>query len=125
MAHYRIDRMDLVEIVDEKITKREDLKSFSVKKHKKQIFNMFAGKDTSVTIRIDKRLIDAMYDKFGSSIRMKMVSETEAEFTQDVQISSAFIGWCISFGDKLKVISPSSVIDKINEQIKTLTEMYN
>lgn len=125
MAHYRIDRMDAVKILDEKITKRENLNSFNVKKHKKQIFNMFAGEDTRVTIRIDKRLIDAMYDKFGAGVRMKMINENEAEFTQDVQISSAFIGWCISFGNMLKVVSPTSVIEKINAQIDVLKNMYN
>lgn len=125
MAHYRIDRMDTVRITSEPITKRADLKSFNVKKHKKQIFNMFAGEDTSVTIRIDKRLIDAIYDKFGSSVKMKMVGENEAEFTTEVQISSAFIGWCISFGEKLKVISPDNVIEKIKESIKSLDNMYN
>ena len=125
MAHYRIDRMDTVKIIDEPITKRADLKAFNIKKHKKQIFNMFAGEDVTVTIRIDKRLIDAMYDKFGSSIKMRMVNESEAEFTTDVQISSPFIGWCISFGNKLKVISPSSVVEKIKNQIEELKDLYN
>lgn len=125
MAHYRIDRMDTVRITDEPITKRADLKAFDIKKHKKQVFNMFAGEDVNVTIRVDKRLIDAMYDKFGSSIKMKMVSESEAEFSTDVQISSPFIGWCISFGNKLKVISPTFVVEQIKNQIEELKNIYN
>ena len=125
MAHYRIDRMDRVKITDEPITKRADLKAFNIKKHKKQVFNMFAGKDVTVTIRVDKRLIDAMYDKFGASIKMKMINETEAEFSTDVQISTPFIGWCISFGNKLKVISPSDVVEKIKAQLDELTNLYN
>lgn len=125
MAHYRIDRMDSVKILDEPITKRQDLKAFNVKRHKKQIFNMFAGEAVPVTIRIDKRLIDAMYDKFGADVKMRSVSDTEAEFTAEVQISSAFIGWCISFGDKLKIISPTPVVEDIKKAIKNLSEMYN
>ena len=125
MAHYRIDRMDRVKITDEPITKRADLKAFNIKKHKKQVFNMFAGEDVTVTIRVDKRLIDAMYDKFGSSIKMKMVNENEAEFSTDVQISTPFIGWCISFGNKLMVLSPSYVVDKIKAQLEELTNQYN
>ncbi|MBO5338712.1 MAG: WYL domain-containing transcriptional regulator [Clostridia bacterium] len=125
MSHYRIDRMDTVRITDEPITKRPELKTFNVKKHKKQVFNMFAGEDTTVTIRIDKCLIDAMYDKFGPTLKMKMISDQEAEFTTDVQISSAFIGWCISFGDKLKVLSPTKVVEKIKESIEEIKKMYN
>ncbi len=125
MAHYRIDRMDTVRITGEPITKRADLKAFNIKKHKKQIFNMFAGEDTSVTIRIDKCLIDAIYDKFGTSVKMRMVSDSEAEFTTDIQISSAFIGWCVSFGDKLKVVSPANVVEQIKASIEALKQMYN
>lgn len=86
---------------------------------------MFAGQDTAVTIKIDKRLIDAMYDKFGMGIKMRMISEDEAEFTTDVQISSPFIGWCISFGKKLKVVSPPSVVEEIKNQIDELKDLYN
>ena len=125
MTHYRIDRMDTVRITDEPITKRADLKKFDIKKHKKQVFNMFAGEHTNVTIRIDKVLIDAIYDKFGTGVKMKMVSENEAEFTAEVQISPAFIGWCISFGNKLHVISPNEVVETIKNQIEELKNLYN
>ncbi|MBQ8546044.1 MAG: WYL domain-containing protein [Clostridia bacterium] len=125
MTHYRIDRMDTVRIIDEPITKRQDLKRFDIKKHKKQVFNMFAGENTSVTIRIDKSLIDAIYDKFGASIKMRMISETKAEFTTEVQISPAFIGWCVSFGNRLQVVSPCEVVEKIQIQIEELKNLYN
>ena len=45
MSHYRIDRMDSVTISERDIKKRTDLDDFSVKKHKKQVFSMFAGED--------------------------------------------------------------------------------
>ena len=124
MAHYRIDRMDTVKITDAPITKRPDLKKFDVKKHKKQVFNMFLGENVAVTMRIKTSLFDTIFDKFGTSIQLKMVSENEAEFTQDVQISPAFIGWCCSLGNKLKVVSPSSVVEKIKNQIEELRNEY-
>ena len=124
MAHYRIDRMDTVRITDTPVTKRPEIKKFDVKKHKKQVFNMFAGESVNVTIRVDKSLIDAMFDKFGAAIKMNMISQSEAEFTQDVQISPAFIGWCCSFGNRLKVVSPSFVVDKIKEEIESLNNLY-
>ncbi len=126
MAHYRIDRMDTVRITDEPITKRADLKKFDVKKHKKQVFNMFAGAEcVPVTIRINKALIDAMFDRFGAGVKLKMINENEAELTAEVQISSAFIGWCVSFGNKLQVVSPTEVVDKVKAQIEELKNLYN
>ena len=124
MAHYRIDRMDTVKISDEPIAKRQDLKKFDVKKHKKQVFNMFLGESANVTLRINKALIDAMFDKFGTSLKMKMINENEAEFTTDVQISPAFIGWCLSFGNRLKVVSPSNVVEQIKKEIEELRLNY-
>lgn len=124
MAHYRIDRMDTVKITDEPITKRPELKKFDVKKHKKQVFNMFLGENVAVTMRIKTALFDTIFDKFGTSIQLKMINENEAEFTQEVQISPAFIGWCCSLGNKLKVVSPSSVVEKIKNQIEELRNEY-
>jgi predicted DNA-binding transcriptional regulator YafY len=125
IAHYRIDRMDSVKILDEPITKRPELKTFNVKKHKKQVFNMFAGESTNVTIRIDPTLIDAMYDKFGSSVKMRKTQDDEVELNVEVQVSPAFIGWCVSFGSRLRVVSPTDVIEKIKAEIEKLQEQYN
>jgi predicted DNA-binding transcriptional regulator YafY len=125
IAHYRIDRMDSVKILDEPITKRPELKTFNVKKHKKQVFNMFAGESTNVTIRIDPTLIDAMYDKFGSSVKMRKTQDDEVELSVEVQVSPAFIGWCVSFGSRLRVVSPTDVIEKIKAEIEKLQEQYN
>ena len=86
---------------------------------------MFAGESTSVTIRIDKCLIDAMYDKFGSSVKMKETPEGEIELSVEVQISPAFIGWCVSFGTRLRVVSPTNVIEQIKAEINKLQEQYN
>ena len=124
MAHYRIDRMDTVKITDAPITKRPDLKKFDVKKHKKQVFNMFLGESVAVTIRVEVPLIDAMFDKFGTSLKMKMINENEAEFTQEVQISPAFIGWCCSFGKRLKVVSPDAVVERVKREIEELMSQY-
>lgn len=124
MSHYRIDRMDSVTISQRDIKKRDDLDDFSVKKHKKQVFSMFAGDDERVTFQIDKCLIDGMHDKFGSGIKMKELENGEAEFSVDVQLSPAFIGWCLSFGSKLKVTYPSYVVDKVKEQIEALRQSY-
>jgi predicted DNA-binding transcriptional regulator YafY len=117
--------MDSVKILDEPITKRPELKTFNVKKHKKQVFNMFAGESTNVTIRIDPTLIDAMYDKFGSSVKMRKTQDDEVELSVEVQVSPAFIGWCVSFGSRLRVVSPTDVIEKIKAEIEKLQEQYN
>lgn len=124
MSHYRIDRMDSVTISQRDIKKRDDLAAFNVKKHKKQVFSMFAGEDERVTFQIDKCLIDGMFDKFGSMVRMRELENGFAEFSVDVQLSPAFIGWCLSFGSKLKVTQPSYVVDKIKAEIDALKSLY-
>jgi predicted DNA-binding transcriptional regulator YafY len=124
MSHYRIDRMDSVTISQRDIKKRDDLADFNVKKHKKQVFSMFAGEDERVTFQIDKCLIDGMFDKFGSMVRMKELENGCAEFSVDVQLSPAFIGWCLSFGSKLKVIQPPYVAERVKEQIESLRQAY-
>lgn len=45
-------------------------------------------------------------------------------FKVAVQLSPTFYGWCLSFGDKLQVVGPNEVVEKIKEHINTLLKFY-
>ena len=75
-------------------------------------------------IRIDKTLIDAIFDVFGIDTHFIKIDDTMYEFTAIVQLSPQFYGWCCSFGDKLKVVAPSSVVDELKAYIENLSKNY-
>ena len=122
MSHYRVDRMEKVKVLDEDITPTPDTVDFDVQRHKRQVFSMYTGERKNVTFEADVSLIDVIFDKFGS---VKMTSKGDKiVFESDVQVSPMFLAWCCSFGNKLKVVSPPTVVHDVKDYAQELYYMY-
>ena len=85
---------------------------------------MYSGEEQEVKIRIDKSLLDAIFDVFGVDTRFIKIDENIYEFTAEVQLSPQFYGWCCSFGDKLQVVAPFAVVGALKEYIEKLSKNY-
>lgn len=124
MVHYRIDRMAEVELLEELAEMPPDELAFDVATHKKQLFGMFSGEATTVTIEMKKYLLDVVFDLFGEKTRIVSVDEDWIRFSVDVQISDLFFGWCCSFGKNLKLIAPQNILDDFIAYTNKIKEQY-
>ena len=124
IGHYRIDRMDEVEIECTPITETEESKKFDLSRHKRALFGMFNGEDAQVTFQADKSLVDHIFDKFGKDVHITYGEGNTVVFKAAVQVSKPFLGWCCSFGNMLKVTAPQSVADKVKEFLAEMSEQY-
>lgn len=122
MSHYRIDRMEKVLTLDEPITPNDKVKAFDIKDHKKQVFSMYIGERKKVTILAEPTLIDFIFDKFGD-VRLTRKDDF-IKLEAEVQVSPAFLAWCCSFGNRLRVVSPPTVVNKIREYTHELYHLY-
>lgn len=123
-AHYRVDRMANVRVSSEDIVPSECSEIANVQKHKKQVFGMFRGEEIEVTFEAHKSLIDVILDKFGFQIHLSRSSEDTFRFSEVVQLSPVFLGWCCSFGSLLKVIAPSELVERIRSYVDELKSLY-
>lgn len=123
-THYRVDRMDEVEISDTDAAEIPPELQVNLSEYKRSLFGMFAGEETEVTIVLDDTLKDIAYDKFGDKLKMKSYGESKVLFIIGVQVSPVFLAWACAFGDKLQVVAPESVVEKVKEYIKTLASTY-
>lgn len=125
VVHYRIDRMDAVEVETADIIPIPAIENFDITKHKKQVFGMYVGEEERVSIQVDNSLIDAVMDKFGEDVSLTDRGDGTAQLEIEVQISPAFLAWCCAFGDRLKVVDPNSVITSIKRYITDLAQCYD
>jgi predicted DNA-binding transcriptional regulator YafY len=125
VSHYRIDRMDSVCMLDEEITAGIEAENFDLTARKRQLFAMFGGRTERVEMRADKSLVDVIYDKFGDEIKLLNISDGTVGFAAEVQVSPTFLAWCCSLGDKLKVISPVSVVDEVKAYLQSVCKLYS
>ena len=85
---------------------------------------MFTGSEESVRFVVHKSLLDVIFDRFGSDVKLMKYDEENYMFTADVQVSPIFIGWCCAFGKKVKVVSPTNVVEQVKEYVKNIYEQY-
>ena len=122
---YRIDRMLNVSVSEQEINKAAQPKGLNIAKHRKQSFSMFGGKTETVKFEADKDLLDVIYDKFGEDTQIRPLGNGKISFTADVEISPMFFGWCCSFGKRLKIIAPFTMVALVSNYIKDLAQIYN
>ena len=123
-ANYRIDRMLDVRVTDEPINAAARPAELDVAEHRRQAFYMFGGKSVRVGFDASEELLDTIYDRFGEKLPVSRREDGRVRFSAVVQISDMFYGWCCSFGDKLKVVSPRELVCALKDYITKLGENY-
>lgn len=124
LTQYRIDRMENVKMLDEDLTPNPELKASNIARHKRSLFDMYGGTKENISFETDVAVLDAVYDRFGDSVRVVSIGDGKALCSVEVQVGRPLITWFIGFGSALKVRSPQSVIDQIVELIDESSKNY-
>lgn len=109
-ANYRVDRMDSVEIIEESISEKALQLRTGVGEYTEQALKMYGGQLETIVLEFDKRLIGAVYDRFGEDTNMADVGNDKCVATLQVQTSPTFWGWLFQFGNQMRILSPESAI---------------
>ena len=119
-ANYRIDKMDMVQVLEE----QADPVYFSLDDHIRSSFNMYHGDPQTVTADFDLNLANVVFDEFGKDIIISKV--TKDRFTASIRtaVTPTLISWLLQFYDRMEVIRPQSLRDRMNEIGKTLARTY-
>lgn len=119
-SHYRVDKMDQVISLDD----FNEKKNFNLSRYKTTNFNMTLGQIENITLEFDLSLTNIVFDTFGQDVFIQKVSPTTFTINLSTTLSSNFIGWLLQFGKKVKVLSPSSLIEDIKRLIDEVQEVY-
>lgn len=111
IRNYRVDRMDTVKILPDKICKEAKAKTRTVSKYPEQVFRMYGGRTEKITLLFDKKLIGTIYDKFGEKTKIKKKGE-EYSAAVAVQISPTFWSWLMTFKGNMKIAEPQGLADE-------------
>ena len=102
----------------------EEYKDFCAADYSKKIFNMFSGETETVRLEFHNSLINAVIDRFGVDINIYKNSRETFQIVIDVVPSDTFLGWLFMFGDKVRIISPETVIHKMKDIIERVSNLY-
>ncbi len=119
LSHFRIDRMDMVEISDETSENIKTVTSekFDLGNYSKKIFQMYGGETETVKLLCHNSVINSVIDKFGENVTI--IKSDEENFTASitVKVSPTFFAWIFTFSGKMKILGPSKVIEDFNKML--------
>lgn len=121
-AHYRVDKMESIEITEEERVLSEE--PFDLSAYSKTTFAMFGGEETEVSIKFENDLVGVVFDRFGTDVRIVKADEEHFICTAKVAVSPHFLSWIVSFGRRAKIMSPDYVVDEMYALIRESLENY-
>ena len=121
-AHYRVDKMESIEITEEDRVLSEE--PFDLSAYSKTTFAMFGGEETEVSIKFENDLVGVVFDRFGTDVRIVKADEDHFICTVNVAVSPHFLSWIVSFGRRAKIMSPDYVVDEMYALIRESLENY-
>lgn len=117
IRHYRVDKMVRTGMTDFPRSGREDYERFDISSYSGAVFGMFGGKPERITLQCAKRLANTMLDRFGNDTVILNDGDT-FRITVNAVPSPVFLGWVISFGGEVKILSPESTAKKLRELLE-------
>ncbi|MBE7045850.1 MAG: WYL domain-containing protein [Ruminococcaceae bacterium] len=126
LSHFRVDKMADIRILKEKC---EDVRTvtdedFNLGEYSKKIFSMYAGKTQTVQILCHNSVINPVIDRFGENVMVRKEDDEHFIVTAKIFASPTFFAWVFTFGDRMKIISPTDTVDRFKEMIKGVYNNY-
>ncbi|MDO4542020.1 MAG: WYL domain-containing protein, partial [Bacillota bacterium] len=125
IKHYRVDKMELIEISNEQRDGKESFAQFDIGAYTKKLFGMFSGAEQKVKMRFHNQLIGVVIDRFGKDIFITKDDENHFFVTANLVVSPQFCGWLTSFGHLAKVVAPPEVVETYRNHLNAAGEQYN
>ncbi|MGN0452949.1 MAG: helix-turn-helix transcriptional regulator [Ruminococcus sp.] len=124
IRHYRVDKMEKVEISKDARDGRELFEKFDMAVYTKSIFGMFGGEAISVKLRFHNSLIGVVADRFGKDIFITRDGGDHFVTTVKVALSRQFYGWIFALSDRAQILSPSAAVEGFREEIRRVSCVY-
>lgn len=121
-AHYRVDKMESIEITEDKRVLSDE--PFDLSAYSKTMFAMFGGEETEVSIKFENELVGVVFDRFGTDVRIIKADEDHFICTVKVAVSPHFLSWIFSFGKRAKILSPDYVVEDMYALIREAYDNY-
>lgn len=124
LKHFRVDKMEKVELLEDKAITNKGLEKFDAGLYSKQVFGMYGGKLIDIKLRCKEALIGPMIDRFGDKILIYNNGDGTFDLSVSVMISPQFFAWLFGFKNDIKIISPNSIKNEYLNYLSEVRKIY-
>lgn len=128
VAHFRIDKMTDVKILDEKVKSMSKVpeleKGLNLPKHMAEHIYMFGGESVSVEIKTTPDMMSELVDWFGGDF--SVIKKGEDSIVARVKCNySAMRFWALQYGLYVEVLKPLDLRNTIAEDVQSMAKKYS
>lgn len=118
IKHYRVDKMDSVEILRDPRDGKEHFRKFDVAAYSNATVKMFSGEVADVILECAAEFAGAVIDKFGKQCRF--IPSGNGRYTVCIQAvpSPALFSWVFTFGGGIRIKSPETAVAAYKKQLE-------
>ena len=124
LKHYRVDKMQKMELLEEKRLGKELFENFDIVAFEKRTFGMFGGREERVTMVCREYLAGVIIDRFGRDVMMVPQGGEWFRISVPVAVSPQFFGWAAGLGTGIQILRPENVRREFQEYLKGIASMY-
>ena len=123
VVSYRVDRI----VGPPQIMEEDALpmpKGFNLDRYINSMFRMYSDSAERTPVRLvcENDLMDAMIDRFGSSVKTRRADNGHFEADVSVAVNSVFFSWIFGFGGKVKITAPDTVKEQYAAMVHSAAE---
>ncbi|MDO4623241.1 MAG: WYL domain-containing transcriptional regulator [Eubacteriales bacterium] len=124
IKHYRVDKMQHTEILDEERKGEESFRNFDLAAFAKKTFGMYGGVDTEVTLECRNELAGVIIDRFGHDVWLVPQGKNHFTVRVLVSVSPQFFGWITGIGSGMKIAEPENVKQQYKDYMLDVMKNY-
>lgn len=124
IKHYRVDKMMKIETLKEKREGEDLFGKFDMAVYSRMNFGIYQGGHRKVKIEFPDSMAGVFIDRFGKDIPIHKTSEGRRATTVEVAVSPQFFGWIFGLGNKVHVMGPEDVVDRVRTAAKEFADNY-
>ncbi len=127
IIHFRIDRMTEVKLLEEKVKPLKHLPGYEhgldLPKHMAEHIYMFSGRSIPIKLATTEDMMTELVDWFGSDFRI-MEKNDDRIVIRVTCNENAMRYWALQYGPYVEVLEPSSLRDRLREDVRVMAEKY-
>lgn len=120
LSNYRLDRIKMIDISDKAARPYSDVcgydTEFDSSDYVKKNIMMYNGEEIEIELVCSNELLDLMIDKFGSDTMIVNKMKNRFYIKATVFFSEGLIDWLFQYCDRVKILSPKMLEEKIIEK---------
>ena len=121
-VRFRVDRMRLVQVSDEKATHNARIANYAFEDFAFQAFGMFDGEPVKAELRVAPVAMDIVVDRFGRDLHVAPDEDGTSTVGVTVRKSAQFFGWVAGMDGQVTIAAPEPLLKEYRAWLRGLAD---